>query len=117
MMAVWLVLPPALVAEAEHGRAQEERGVGRREVVGDDDGAVAVQLTEVGLRGAHEVAQDAIADEVDVGPTLAKVLVVDVVEELLQDAQHLLLERPLGVDALLGLDPVPDAVDELRPAS
>ena len=66
-MAVWLVLAPASVTKAATLRVvEQERGVGRREVVGHHHRPLGRQLLHVHLL-AEQVLDDALADEVDVG--------------------------------------------------
>ncbi len=73
-------------------------GVGGRQIVRDDDRAR--RRYGGGLVLAEQVAQDAIADEVDVGAALAEVVFFDRVEDGL-DLFDRLAQRPLGVDLVL----------------
>ena len=76
----------------------ELRGVGRRQVVGDDD-RVGRRLQRPGV-AAEQVAQHALAHELDVAAPLAQVLVLDLIEHA-ADVVDRAAQRPLGVDQLL----------------
>ncbi len=93
--------------------ASEHRRVGRGEVVGDDHRALRDLLLHVDHL-AEQVPDDAVGDEVHVGPALAEVLVGDLVEEVL-DLPGDASDRPLGVD-LVGGDELVDLVDQHRVA-
>jgi hypothetical protein len=95
--------------EAGHRVLVELGGVGRRQVVGDDD-RVGRRLERPGVL-AQEVAQDALTDEVDVAAALAEVVVLDGVEHA-ADVADRLVQRPLGVDQLV-LDVADRGVDQV----
>jgi hypothetical protein len=82
----------------------QEGGVGGREVVGDDDGALRRNLVHVG-RLPEQVLDDALADVVHVGAPLLEVLVGLLVEGALDLADRA-LHGPLRVEPLVADEPL-----------
>ncbi len=87
----------AVLLELDHVR--------RREVVRDQDRLLLGHRRGQRARLAQQALQHALADLHDVGLALAQVRILDLLELLDQHA-HLLRQRPLGVAALLGDDPL-----------
>ena len=91
----------------------EADGVGRRQVVGDDDGAQAVAALGWQAAGMAEQHLDQALDHLhDVGLALAQVGVLDFAE-LLDHVLHLLHQRPFGVAAAFG-DQLARGLDQHR---
>ena len=98
-MAVWLVWPPTSVTKpATRPLLEQHRRVGRGEVVGHDHRALRDLHLHV-HHLAHQVPDDAVGDEVHVGPALAEVLVGDVRRSRCLIFRVTASHRPLGVDA------------------
>ncbi len=96
-------------AEGHARGAVQVRGVGRRQVVRDDHRARRRHRRP--HVDAEQVAQDAIAHEVDVAAALAEVVLLDGVEDGL-DLLDGAAQRPLGVDLLLA-DAPPRRIDQV----
>ena len=101
MIAVWLSAPPSTVAKPPTMRGIHQRGIGRRQLLGDDDAAFR-QVREGLVGRLREIADQPVADLADVLGARGEIGIVELARSSARPARSRRCTAASALTRLLG---------------